>query len=91
MFSPASTWAVQIEIQQPDMGRIAEQRAQAAALREFGGYLVQRHQAGAAAARDRGQPHGSDAFEQVVSNASSGSKPLSLDPVGQLRQGLHPP
>ena len=37
-------WAVQIEIQQQDMGRIAERRAQAAALREFGGYLVQRHQ-----------------------------------------------
>ena len=47
--------------------------------------------AGAAAAGDRGQPTGSGAFEQVVSNASSGSKPLSLDPVGQLRQGLHPP
>ena len=37
-------WAVQIEIQQQDMGRIAERRAQTAAVREFGGYLVQRHQ-----------------------------------------------
>ena len=37
-------WAVQIEIQQQDMGRIAERRAQAAAIREFGDYLVQRHQ-----------------------------------------------
>lgn len=36
--------AVQIEIQQQDMGRIAERRAQTAAVREFGGYLVQRHQ-----------------------------------------------
>jgi predicted outer membrane protein len=37
-------WAVQIEIQQQDMGRIAERRAQTAAVREFGSYLVQRHQ-----------------------------------------------
>jgi len=36
--------AVQIEIQQQDMGRIAERRAQTVAVREFGGYLVQRHQ-----------------------------------------------
>ena len=35
-------------------------------------------------------PPGSHAFEQPVSNAPSSSKPLSLDPVGQLRQGLHP-
>ncbi len=35
--------AVQIEIQQQDMGRIAERRAQTAAVRELGGYLVQRH------------------------------------------------
>jgi predicted outer membrane protein len=39
-------WAVQIEIQQQDMGRIAERRAQAAAVREFGGYLVLRHRQG---------------------------------------------
>ena len=45
--------------------------------------------AGAAAARDRGQPAGKhDAFEQVVGDASSGSKPLSLDPVGQLRRAF---
>jgi len=37
-------WAIQIEIQQQDMGRIAERRAQAAAIPEFGDYLVRRHQ-----------------------------------------------
>lgn len=36
-------WAVQIEIQQQDMGRIAEQRAQTAKIRNLGGYLVERH------------------------------------------------
>jgi putative membrane protein len=37
------TWAVQIEIQQQDMGRIAEQRAQTAKVRNLGGYLLERH------------------------------------------------
>ena len=73
------------------MGRIAERRAQTAAVREFGGLPRSTPSAGAAAAGDHGQPTGSGAFEQVVGNASSGSKPLSLDPVGQLRQGLHRP
>ena len=36
-------WAIQIEIQQQDMGRIAERRARTAQIRELGGYLVQRH------------------------------------------------
>ena len=37
-------WAVQIEIQQQDMGRIAERRAQNGKVRNLGDYLVQRHQ-----------------------------------------------
>lgn len=37
-------WAVQIEIQQEDMGRIAERRAQNDKIRGLGDYLVQRHQ-----------------------------------------------
>ena len=37
-------WAVQIEIQQQDMGRIAERRAQNDEVRNLGVYLVQRHQ-----------------------------------------------
>ena len=37
-------WVVQIEIQQQDMGRIAERRAQTAEIRKLGSYLVQRHQ-----------------------------------------------
>jgi hypothetical protein len=36
-------WAVQIETQQQDMGRIAERRAQNHKVRNLGGYLVQRH------------------------------------------------
>ena len=36
-------WAVQIEIQQQDMGRIAERRARTAETRKLGSYLVQRH------------------------------------------------
>jgi putative membrane protein len=37
-------WAVQTEIQQQDMGRIAERRAQTTRVRDLGDYLVQRHQ-----------------------------------------------
>jgi predicted outer membrane protein len=36
-------WAIQIEIQQQDMGRIAERRAQIPAVRELGTYLLERH------------------------------------------------
>ena len=36
-------WAIQIEIQQQDMGKIAERRAQTPALRELGAYLLERH------------------------------------------------
>ena len=36
-------WAVQIKIQQQDMGRIAERRAQNGKVRNLGDYLVQRH------------------------------------------------
>lgn len=36
-------WAIQIEIQQQDMGRIAERRAQLPAVRELGTYLLGRH------------------------------------------------
>ena len=84
-------WAVQIEIQQQDMGRIAERTrtdGRSPATRRLPRSTPS---AGAAPGGDRGQPTGSGAFEQVVSNASSGSKPLSLDPIGQLRQGLHRP
>jgi predicted outer membrane protein len=37
-------WAIQIEIQQQDMGRIAERRARAAEVHKLGDYLVARHQ-----------------------------------------------
>jgi putative membrane protein len=37
------SWAIQIEIQQQDMGRIAERRARTAAVRALGSYLVERH------------------------------------------------
>ena len=36
-------WAVQIEIQQQDMGRIAERRARNDEVHNLGDYLVQRH------------------------------------------------
>ncbi|MDX8492509.1 DUF4142 domain-containing protein [Mesorhizobium sp. VK22B] len=36
-------WAIQIEIQQQDMGRIAQRRAQTPAVRELGTYLLERH------------------------------------------------
>ncbi|MDX8477912.1 DUF4142 domain-containing protein [Mesorhizobium sp. VK24D] len=36
-------WAIQIEIQQQDMGRIAQRRAQTPAIRELGAYLTERH------------------------------------------------
>lgn len=36
-------WAYQIEIQQQDMGRIAERRAQTPAVRELGTYLIDSH------------------------------------------------
>ena len=37
------SWAIQIEIQQQDMGGIAERRAQTAEVRALGSYLVERH------------------------------------------------
>ena len=37
------SWAIQIEIQQQDMGQIAERRAQTAEVRALGDYLVVRH------------------------------------------------
>jgi putative membrane protein len=37
-------WAIQIEIQQQDMGRIAEERARTGRVRQLGSYLVARHQ-----------------------------------------------
>lgn len=36
-------WAIQIEIQQQDMGKIAQRRAQTPAIRQLGTYLVERH------------------------------------------------
>jgi putative membrane protein len=36
-------WAIQIEIQQQDMGRIAEERARTDRVRQLGSYLVARH------------------------------------------------
>ena len=36
-------WAIQIEIQQQDMGRIAQRRAKIPAVRELGTYLLERH------------------------------------------------
>ncbi|RUW76608.1 DUF4142 domain-containing protein [Mesorhizobium sp. M4B.F.Ca.ET.049.02.1.2] len=36
-------WAIQIEIQQQDMGRIAQRRAQTPEVRELGTYLLERH------------------------------------------------
>ncbi|WP_430679416.1 DUF4142 domain-containing protein [Mesorhizobium album] len=36
-------WAIQIEIQQQDMGRIAQRRSQTPAVRELGTYLLERH------------------------------------------------
>jgi putative membrane protein len=37
------SWAIQIEIQQQDMGRIAVRRAQTPAVRGLGNYLIERH------------------------------------------------
>lgn len=37
-------WDIQIEIQQQDMGRLAEKRGQTAELRSLGVYLVDQHQ-----------------------------------------------
>lgn len=37
-------WDIQIEIQQQDMGRLAEKRGQTAELRTLGAYLVDQHQ-----------------------------------------------
>lgn len=36
-------WAIQIEIQQQDMGRLAARRAQTGAVRNLGNYLLDRH------------------------------------------------
>jgi putative membrane protein len=37
-------WDIQIEIQQQDMGRLAEKRGQTAEVRTLGTYLIDRHQ-----------------------------------------------
>lgn len=59
-------WAIQIEIQQQDMGRIAERRAQTPAARELGTYLLERH----IQAETSCKPVGRCAFEQAVGDAS---------------------